>query len=118
MRGYMFKSSKGALLFVIVTLLGVATLIGSEDNEGALLKAASDIEKQRSMMNEDREFARSSSAPVGFASENPGDLEFTPEEELIDDATGFDPTPELEGPLVSAEPQITLVESSAEIIVQ
>lgn len=114
----MFKSSKGALLFVVVTLLGAAALIGTEDNEGALLKAAANIEKQREAMKTDRRITQSSSAPIGFASTNSGEYEFASDDELIDNATGFDPTPELEAPLVSAEPQVDLVESSAEIIVQ
>jgi len=116
MRGYMFKNSKGALFFVALTLLGVATLVGTEDNEGALLKAAANIEQQRNMMNEDRRVVRGNSAPIGFASSNGQTREFTADEDLIDDATGFDPTPEYEAPLVSAEPQVNLVESSAEII--
>lgn len=118
MRGYMFKNSKGALLFVGMTLFGAAMLIGSEDNEGALLKAAADIEKQREAMNADREIANRDSTPQGFASANPAELKFTPDADLIDDATGYDPTPEIEKPLVSAEPQVNLVESSAEIIYQ
>ena len=116
MRGYMFKSSKGALLFVAVTMLGVLTLVGTEDNEGALLKAAADIEKQRNMMNADQSGQHVDLAPEGFASSRQGTLEFTADDDLIDDATGFDPTPEYEAPLVSAEPQVDLVESSAEII--
>lgn len=118
MRGYMFKSSKGAILFVVVTIFGAAMLIGSENNEGALIKAAADIEKQREMINAERSFARSENAPVGFASGNTQPLEFTPDEDLIDDATGFDPTPEPQLPLVSAEPQVSLVESRAEIVIE
>jgi len=116
MRGYMFKSSKGALLFVAVTMLGVVTLVGTEDNEGALLKAAADIEKQRNMMNADQSDQLVDLAPEGFASSRTGALEFSSDEDLIDDASGFDPTPEYEAPLVSAEPQVNLVDSSAEII--
>ena len=114
----MFKSSKGALLFLVVTMLGVLTLVGTEDNEGALLKAAADIEKQRNLMNADQSAEFGDLAPEGFAASRQGALEFTSDEDLIDDASGFDPTPEIEPPLVSAEPQVNLVESSAEIIIQ
>lgn len=118
MAGYMFKSPKGAIVFVVVTLLGVTMLVGTEENEGALLKLADDFEKHGEAMQSDRRIQYSDSAPIGFASKNSEPSEFASDEELIDDASGFDPTPELEPPLVSTEPQINLVESNAEIIVQ
>lgn len=116
MRGYMFRNAKGALFFAAVTMLGVVGLIGSEDNEGALLKAASEIERQQALANEDAQQEQEPPPTQGFAQEDQAPLEFSTDEELIDSAQGLDPAPDIEAPLVSAEPDVVLVESSAEII--
>src|SRR3990167_8487341 len=116
MRSFMFRNAKGALFFAAVTVLGVVGLIGSEDNEGALLKAASEIERQRAMADGDKEQEQEPPPTHGFAQEDQAPLEFSTDEELIDSAQGLDPTPDIEPPLVSAEPDVVLVESSAEII--
>lgn len=112
----MFRNAKGALLFAVVTILGAATLIGSEDNEGALIRAAEDLERQKAQA-EDADSGDGDSPPAeGFAPVDEAQLEFSSDEDLIDSAQGFDPAPDIEPPLIPAEPQIELVESSAEII--
>ena len=112
----MFRNAKGALFFAAVTMLGVVGLIGSEDNEGALLKAASEIERQRALADGAGQENQDPPPTQGFAQEDQTELVFSTDEELIDTAQGLDPTPEIEAPLVSAEPEVELVESSAEII--
>lgn len=114
----MFKNSKAALLFVGMTLLSVIILVGWEDNEGALLKAASDIEKQRSMMNAELDGPNAETGVAGFAPRDPRLQTFTPDEELIDQASGYDPTPKSDTRAAPSEPRITVVESSAEITYQ
>jgi hypothetical protein len=89
MRSYMFRNRFGAVLFVISTLLGVATLIGSEDQKGALLKASEGVKDQQTAMASIADQPVTDSQPV-IDDES---VEFTPDDELIDDATGFDPSP-------------------------
>lgn len=118
MRNQVSNSSKGALLFVAVTLVGVAVLIGTEENEGALLQAAADIERQGKVINSDKKSgqtaARQQPKRETNAGHDVGTLEFAAEDDLVDDATGFDPTPEIEAPLVSTEPLIGPTETSAQ----
>ncbi|MEP5936962.1 MAG: hypothetical protein ABJ239_01415 [Erythrobacter sp.] len=95
----MFQSYKGSLIFAGSTLLGVALLVGSEDREGALVVAASELERQSELVEQQNAF----SAPEGSSTDRserrsrqmqPLDSSaFTPDEELIDDTQGFDPTP-------------------------
>lgn len=116
MRGFMFRNAKGALLFAAMTMLGVAMLIGSEDNEGALIRAAEDLERQK-VQAEDVDSGAGELPPAqGFAPADEAQLEFSSDEDLIDPAQGLDPAPDIEQPLIPAEPHAELVESSAEII--
>ena len=95
----MFQSYKGALIFAGSTLMGVALLVGSEDKEGALVVAASELERQRELADKQNDFAPSAT-PAGNRPSREREPEqpsesfgFTPDEELIDDTRGFDPTP-------------------------
>lgn len=109
----MFQSYKGSLFFAGSTLLGVALLVGSEDKEGALVLATSEMERQSALMEQQEEFASSSSASAnrsngqGSTSQSvtqPSEtFEFTPDDQLIDDTQGFDPTPSDNG-FASYEP--------------
>lgn len=97
----LFQSPKRAAAFVGMTMFSVAMLVGSEDNQGALVTAANGIQQEGAepmdmaaarprdeSIQETQTYDedRSHSAEDAFASD----------EELIDDASGFDPTPELD----------------------
>lgn len=112
----MFRNAKGALFFAAVTVLGAAMLIGSEDNEGALIRAAEDLERQKAQAEDARADSGSLPPAQGFAPADEAQLEFSSDEELVDSAQGLDPSPDIEPPFIPAEPQAELVESSAEII--
>lgn len=116
MRSFMFRNAKGALFFAVTTMLGAAMLIGSEDDEGALLKAASEIERQQALADLAGPEDQNPPPTQGFAQEDQAQLEFSTDEELIDSAQGLDPAPDIEPPLVSGQPEVELVESSAQII--
>ena len=102
----MFQNRWGALLFVGLTLIGAASLVGTEDNEGTLAEAAAQLEQQGA---DYREQASGFSQPDP-AENTPGDadtqfdvagsevVEFTSEEELVVDPIGIDPTPIIEDP--------------------
>ncbi len=98
MRGYMFRTKWGALLFAVATAAGAATLIGGEQDRGVLLNAAEDIQQQKAAME-----ATMSSGSSPLAIPTSARVEFTSEEELIDDASGFDPTPVEDGAPLESE---------------
>jgi len=92
----LFESPKKALLFVGMTLFSVAMLVGSEDDQGALVQAASSLSEPEpgtfdappqgqfgSRIDNDRDPYR----------DDAGDADFFADEELIDSAAGLDPTP-------------------------
>jgi len=98
MAGNLFKSPKRAMVFVGMTMFSVAMLVGSEDNEGALVAAANDIQRGAATPDnhasarprdeggrEERSFGEDIPRPIA--------RDFAAEEDLIDDASGFDPTP-------------------------
>lgn len=89
MRDYMFRNRWGALLFVGLTLAGVTALVGTEKDSGALQQAALEIERQRS------EAEKFTEDPPTRRTPDAADVEanFISDEELIDPATGEDPTP-------------------------
>ena len=90
MRGYMFRNRWGAMLFVALTLASVTTLIGSEDGEGAIKQATDRIAQQKA--EADRLTTDTQQAPPAAA--GPAETIFlSAYEELIDPATGEDPTP-------------------------
>lgn len=116
MRGFMFRNAKGALFFAVATMLGAAMLIGSEDNEGALIRTAEELERQKAQAEDVGSGGRDLPPAQGFATADEAQLEFSSDEDLVDQAQGFDPSPDIEPPLIPAEPQVELVESSAEIV--
>lgn len=95
----MFQSYKGSLLFAGSTLLGVALLVGSEDREGALVVAASELERQSELVEQQNAFSNSEKPSANRSERRSAQMQpsemsgFTPDEELIDDTQGFDPTP-------------------------
>jgi hypothetical protein len=82
----MFRNRWGALLFVGLTLAGVAQLVGTGKGDGAIERARSQIAAQRARAGP----IVTRSAPTGAAEVK---VEFVPDEELIDLALGEDPTP-------------------------
>lgn len=98
MRGYMFRNRWGAMLFVAMTLAGVTTLVGTEDSKGSLEEASAQIAAQREQVA-----AFSNSEPN--RTEIDGPVMSMSDEELIDPASGFDPSPtdDFQDPFASPE---------------
>lgn len=96
----LFASPKKAMLFVGMTMFSVLMLVGTEDDEGALIQAASGIQDPEAGLEvpPPRDLAGAiperRSTPDVFS-----DSGFASDEELIDDAAGFDPTPEPTDPI-------------------
>lgn len=101
MRGYMFKNRWGALLFVCLTALGAASLIGGEDDQGVLLSAADELTKTgNDFGSRAQELSETEDRPVLDAGNigqfTPDDdllPEFEPEDELSDNTQGLEPEP-------------------------
>jgi hypothetical protein len=93
MRGYMFRNRVGALFFVAASVSSAAMLVGGEGDQGVLLSAAEELAQQKSAM---------AAAADGLSAEpvvipTTAASVFTADEDLIDEATGFDPTPVEDG---------------------
>ena len=92
-----FQSPKKAGLFVGGTMAVVMLLVGSEDTEGALVHAAASIESSTTTDRQQDSFVptaqRQAPQPQQFAEQNEV-VEWADEDFLIDEASGFDPTPE------------------------
>ena len=110
MRGYMFKNRWGALLFVCLTAIGAASLIGGEDDQGLLLSATDELTDARDGLDSRRqELSRPDERPVldagnvgEFSSDDELVAEYLSDEELIDDTQGLEPEPDI-NPSVEGE---------------
>ncbi|GGE01762.1 hypothetical protein GCM10011515_21800 [Tsuneonella deserti] len=103
MRGYMFRNRWAALLFVGLTLASVTTLIGTGNGDGAIDKATDQIARQKA---EADRLTGSSQAPKLPEATTSIEAPFAADEDLIDPATGYDPTPPEEMPAVDpGDPQ-------------
>lgn len=99
---FLFKNRLAAVGFVVLTTISAASLVGTEDNAGLIEKTAQELEQQKAEFNAEME-AMNASAPSAIAPAatpssasqptNQGPVEFTPDEDLIDQTEGFDPTP-------------------------
>ena len=85
MRGYMFRNRWFALLFVAFVLAGVTRLVGTGNGDGAIDLARKQIADQK--VEAERLTTETTPAPTE------ANVQFTPDEELIDQALGEDPTP-------------------------
>ncbi|UIP07099.1 hypothetical protein LY632_01475 [Erythrobacter sp. SDW2] len=92
MKNYMFQSKGGALVFVGLTLASVAALVGTEDEDGALTSATSQIEEQGEQFRSQADAAANPDPdpdPVMVEVENEG--EFSSDADLVLDPIGFEP---------------------------
>lgn len=107
----LFQNPKAALAYVGITLVGVAMFVGTEDSPGSLHQTVETFGGNDGMTSQDREAQRKFGDPmpdqtIGKSAksnkpkrEREEDLPvvFATDEELMDDASGFDPTPEFFG---------------------
>ena len=92
MRGYMFRNRWFALLFGAMVLASVTKFVGTGKGDGAVDEATREIaiQQQQSAALSDDDAVSLPDEAVTY--------EFTPDEELIDPATGEDPSPTIEEP--------------------
>lgn len=117
MKGYMFQSKTGALFFVVITLFGVASLVGTAEEDGALTSATSQIEQQGAQLRGQADkMANPDPDPepnVVEAEEEDG-AAFASDEELILDPVGIDPTPMEPNPEANDSQEVELDEAGGE----
>ena len=110
MRGYMFRNRWFALLFVGLVLAGATRIVGTGKGDGALDDAAEQIAAQRDVAE------RFTSGTQAEVADEDMDVAFTADEELIDSATGEDPTPVDE--FAAQQPSAAIDESEVVIVSQ
>ena len=101
MQNFMFKSSKGALIFAGIVILGAVTVVGGADDPGAVIETSDDIARQKAeldaMIEEENHMVEEVSDEEDEFDEWLGDdIEYLDDEDLIDSAEGFDPAPMLD----------------------
>ncbi|GMN14478.1 hypothetical protein [Altererythrobacter sp. MTPC7] len=104
MSGPMLRNRVAAIAIVVLTLAGVASLVGTEDNEGALTSATKALAEKAAASSETGLRNPDATAPAAvtdMAAPPPSaqfPTEFADDESLIDDARGFDPSPVVDDP--------------------
>ncbi|MGB7407853.1 MAG: hypothetical protein WA908_05055 [Pontixanthobacter sp.] len=95
MYSLLFRNKLVALGFVALFLIGVATLVGTEDNAGVLSQTAQSLDTHRSDFDETvKELETPAPQPTIMAdAPEPAEIPPASDEALIDEATGYDPTP-------------------------
>ena len=90
MRGYMFRNRWFALLFVCITLAGVTKLVGTDKDAGTIQEAAGQLAETRAQAEQ------ITTGTMDAALDDADDADDAPyagDDDLIDAATGEDPTP-------------------------
>ncbi|WBY16808.1 hypothetical protein PF049_01165 [Erythrobacteraceae bacterium WH01K] len=104
MSGPMLRNRVAAIAIVVLTLAGVASLVGTEDNEGALTSATKALAEKAAASSEAGPRNPDATAPAAVTEiaspPAPAQFptEFADDESLIDDARGFDPSPVVDDP--------------------
>lgn len=79
-----------ALAFVFLTVFSTIAIVGTEEKDGAIDRATKDLNEQReTFAKKAASFSQSEASDT-----DPGPTAFASDEDLIDDATGYDPTPD------------------------
>lgn len=115
----MFKNRWGALLFVCLTAFGAANLIGGEDDQGVLLDAADELTRvKHDFGNTKQEFSQPDARGVldaGNVGQSPAaedfDGGFVPDDDLINDARGFEPEPD-----VNPSPELDRTDEEGDVV--
>ena len=97
-----------AIGLVVLVLAGVAALVGTDENEGALVSATDRLATQTDGdAREAAPVAQPSAARAPQPSPQPAaEPEFLDDEALIDDAAGFDPSPDADD---AEEGEVTVI---------
>ncbi|OCC24267.1 hypothetical protein MB02_06580 [Croceicoccus estronivorus] len=92
----LFTDWRIALAFVAVTAISAVLFVGTEEDGGALTQATQQVHGQKQDFQ--RKIDSVNNGPEVYP--EPETSEFMPDEELLDDASGFDPSPRDEAPMM------------------
>ncbi|MEM7667165.1 MAG: hypothetical protein AAF250_15015 [Pseudomonadota bacterium] len=96
----LFENSKAALGFAGAIIFGAVVFAGSNGaTDGQGDEGDGEVVRSETIAN-----ATPSSAPSPAPQSQPFIADFASDEDLIDDASGFDPTPDIGGEIISDEP--------------
>lgn len=95
---FLFKNRLAAVGFVVLTTISAASLVGTEEKAGLIEKTAQEIEQQKAEFEAEMgqmQIPKNTAPPPSPAEPSIArePVEFTDDEELIDQTEGFDPTP-------------------------
>ncbi|MEM9501711.1 MAG: hypothetical protein AAF941_07685 [Pseudomonadota bacterium] len=101
----LFENSKAALGFAGVIIFGAAVFAGSDGAMGGYDRGnGNDRERRAKIVEAPISAARQrKSPPAEQQQQQPVFEDFAPDEQLIDDASGIDPTPEIGGEIISVQ---------------
>ena len=124
MYSFLFRNKLGALAFVVLTMISAATLVGTENHDGVIVKTTAELTQQLDDFAEKVDAmssTKTTSRRAVIAAQNraePESVEFTPDDDLIDSAQGFDPTPEVAAPDVNPDPALAAkVAEEGEVVI-
>jgi len=118
MYSFLFRNKLGALAFVVLTMIGAATLVGTEEHDGVIAKTAQELTQQRDEFAEKVEAMNSINPAAEEAPLMAEPAEFTPDDDLVDTAQGFDPTPEAPQPDINPDPvEAARVAEEGEVVI-
>lgn len=89
MSGKLFRGRSGALAFAGFVILAAVSLVGTDEDDGLVTQATDEITAAPLAREPAIEPVSQSAEPFDMAD----DVAFASDEDLIDDAEGFDPTP-------------------------
>lgn len=109
----LFASPKKALAFAGMTVFAVVMLVGTKDDQGALVKATSSIDQTDARLASQRELEKIERQRRDSGWQESDISGFADDDDLIDTAEGFDPTPEA---VIPYEPETNLGASDAQVV--
>ena len=101
---WLFRNKWVAIAFVILTLVSVQALVGHEGDDSVISRTQSQVIQQRQRMQDQADSLATDPAsvpPPEVIRDRPpvaDETGWVDDDELIDDAEGFDPTPDVEQP--------------------
>ena len=98
---FLFRNKWAALAFVILMLVSVRALIGPEGGDGTIPNTQAELIAQRKQMQQQmNQLNAEPSKQAGIsASPDAAERDYTDDSDLIDDAQGYDPTPQIDSPM-------------------
>ncbi|MFZ1742539.1 MAG: hypothetical protein WAT93_06770 [Pontixanthobacter sp.] len=95
MYSLLFRNRLAALGLALLIIIGAVSLVGTENNSGVVTQTAQKFQAQKAAPEKTAQALNQPAPSQAIPNTKPADatIEFLADEELIDAAEGFDPTP-------------------------